>query len=90
MDVIEIDAASVNGVDDIRELQQRVGNAPAKSKYKVYIFDEAHRISPNAFDAFLKTLEEPPEHVIFILASTEIRNFPPRCSPAANALSSAP
>src|SRR5579859_1269495 len=77
LDVIEIDAASVNGIDDIRELQQRVGNAPAKAKYKVYIFDEAHRISKAAFDAFLKTLEEPPEHVIFILASTEIHAFPP-------------
>ncbi|HJT24643.1 MAG TPA: DNA polymerase III subunit gamma/tau, partial [bacterium] len=76
MDIIEIDAASVNGIDDIRELQQRVGNAPAKAKYKVYIFDEAHRISKAAFDAFLKTLEEPPPHVVFILASTEIHSFP--------------
>ncbi len=77
MDIIEIDAASVNGIDDIRDLQQRVANAPAKAKYKVYIFDEAHRISKAAFDAFLKTLEEPPAHVIFILASTEIHQFPP-------------
>jgi DNA polymerase-3 subunit gamma/tau len=76
LDVIEIDAASVNGIDDIRDLQQRVANAPAKAKYKVYIFDEAHRISKPAFDAFLKTLEEPPAHVIFILASTEIQQFP--------------
>ncbi len=76
LDVIEIDAASVNGIDDIRDLQQRVGNAPAKTKYKVYIFDEAHRISKAAFDAFLKTLEEPPAHVIFILASTDIHAFP--------------
>ncbi len=76
MDIIEIDAASVNGIDDIRDLQQRVGNAPAKAKYKVYIFDEAHRISKAAFDAFLKTLEEPPAHVVFILASTEIHSFP--------------
>jgi DNA polymerase III subunit gamma/tau len=75
-DIVEIDAAAVNGIDDIRELQQRVGNAPATAKYKVYIFDEAHRISKPAFDAFLKTLEEPPEHVIFILASTEIHAFP--------------
>ncbi len=75
-DIVEIDAAAVNGIDDIRELQQRVGNAPAKAKYKVYIFDEAHRISKPAFDAFLKTLEEPPDHVIFILASTEIHAFP--------------
>jgi DNA polymerase-3 subunit gamma/tau len=76
LDIIEIDAASVNGIDAIRDLQQRVANSPAKSKYKVYIFDEAHRISKAAFDAFLKTLEEPPEHVIFILASTEIHQFP--------------
>ena len=60
MDVIEIDAAAVNGVDDIRKLQEQVGTYPAKAKYKVYIFDEAHRITKQAFDAFLKTLEEPP------------------------------
>ena len=76
MDVIEIDAAAVNGIDDIRKLQEQVGTYPAKGKYKVYIFDEAHRITKNAFDAFLKTLEEPPPHVIFILASTEIHEFP--------------
>ncbi len=76
MDVIEIDAASVNGIDGIRALQEQVGTYPAKGKYKVYIFDEAHRISKAAFDAFLKTLEEPPAHVIFILASTEIHEFP--------------
>lgn len=76
LDVIEIDAASVNGIDDIRQLQEQVATYPAKSKYKVYIFDEAHRISKPAFDAFLKTLEEPPAHVIFILASTEIQMFP--------------
>src|SRR5579872_2649113 len=76
MDVIEIDAASVNGIDGIRALQEQVGTYPAKGKYKVYIFDEAHRISKAAFDAFLKTLEEPPAHVIFILASTEIHQFP--------------
>lgn len=76
MDVIEIDAASVNGIDGIRELQQQVGTYPLKGKYKVYIFDEAHRISKAAFDAFLKTLEEPPAHVVFILASTEIHSIP--------------
>ncbi len=76
MDVIEIDAASVNGIDGIRELQTQVGTFPLKGKYKVYIFDEAHRISKPAFDAFLKTLEEPPAHVVFILASTEIHNIP--------------
>lgn len=76
MDVIEIDAASFNRVEDIRNLQEQVGTYPAKAKYKVYIFDEAHRITRPAFDAFLKTLEEPPAHVIFILASTEIHQFP--------------
>lgn len=76
MDVIEIDAASFNRIEDIRNLQEQVGTYPAKAKYKVYIFDEAHRISKAAFDAFLKTLEEPPAHVIFILASTEIHQFP--------------
>jgi DNA polymerase-3 subunit gamma/tau len=76
MDVIEIDSASFNGVDDIRSLQEQVGTYPAKGKYKIYIFDEAHRITKQAFDAFLKTLEEPPAHVIFILASTEIHQFP--------------
>ncbi|HVM31838.1 MAG TPA: DNA polymerase III subunit gamma/tau [bacterium] len=77
MDVIEIDAASFNRVEDIRNLQEQVGTYPSKAKYKVYIFDEAHRITRAAFDAFLKTLEEPPAHVIFILASTEIHQFPP-------------
>jgi len=76
MDVIEIDAASVNGIEGIRSLQEQVGTYPSKGKYKVYIFDEAHRISKAAFDAFLKTLEEPPAHVVFILASTEIHQFP--------------
>jgi DNA polymerase-3 subunit gamma/tau len=77
LDVIEIDAASVNGVDGIRALQEQIGTYPAKGKYKVYIFDEAHRITKAAFDAFLKTLEEPPAHVVFVLASTEIHMFPP-------------
>ncbi|HET9868968.1 MAG TPA: DNA polymerase III subunit gamma/tau [bacterium] len=77
MDVIEIDAASFNRVEDIRNLQEQVGTYPATAKYKVYIFDEAHRITRAAFDAFHKTLEEPPAHVIFILASTEIHQFPP-------------
>ncbi len=76
LDVIEIDAASMNSVDDIRKLQEQVGTYPAKGKFKVYIFDEAHRMSGSAFDAFLKTLEEPPAHVVFILASTEIHKFP--------------
>lgn len=76
LDVIEIDAASLNRIDDIRNLQEQIGTCPAKGKYKVYILDEAHRITKNAFDAFLKTLEEPPAHVVFVLASTEIHEFP--------------
>lgn len=76
LDVIEIDSAAFNRVEDMRSLQETVGTSPAKGKYKVYIFDEAHRITPQAFDVFLKTLEEPPAHVIFILASTEIHKFP--------------
>ena len=71
MDIIEIDAASNNGVDEIRELRERVYYLPANGKYKVYIIDEAHMITTQGFNAFLKTLEEPPKHVIFILATTE-------------------
>ena len=70
-DVIEIDGASNNGVDQVRELIERVRYAPLKGRYKVYIIDEAHMISTQAFNALLKTLEEPPENVIFILATTE-------------------
>ncbi len=83
MDVIEIDAASNNGVDEIRELRERVYYLPAKGKYKVYIIDEAHMITTQGFNAFLKTLEEPPDHVIFILATTEpekiLRTIHSRC-----------
>lgn len=70
-DIIEIDAASNNGVDEIRSLVDRVKFAPIKSKYKVYIIDEVHMMTTGAFNAFLKTIEEPPAHVIFILATTE-------------------
>lgn len=70
-DVIEIDAASNNGVDEIRAMKDRIGFLPAGSKYKIYIIDEVHMLSTSAFNAFLKTLEEPPKHVIFILATTE-------------------
>lgn len=70
-DIIEIDAASNNGVDEIRNLVDRVKFAPINSKYKVYIIDEVHMMTTGAFNAFLKTIEEPPEHVIFILATTE-------------------
>ena len=71
VDVIEIDAASNNGVDEIRELKNKVSLVPSISKYKVYIIDEVHMLSTSAFNALLKTLEEPPSHVIFILATTD-------------------
>ena len=75
-DIIEIDAASNNGVDEIRELRNNITLAPTSSKYKVYIIDEVHMLSPGAFNALLKTLEEPPEHAIFILATTEVYKVP--------------
>ncbi|MCT4605501.1 MAG: DNA polymerase III subunit gamma/tau [Marinisporobacter sp.] len=76
MDVIEIDAASNNGVDDIRELRENVKYPPTRGKYKVYIVDEVHMLSTGAFNALLKTLEEPPSYVIFILATTEPHKIP--------------
>jgi DNA polymerase-3 subunit gamma/tau len=76
MDVIEMDAASNNGVDDIRDLRDKVKFLPVKSKYKVYIIDEVHMLSKGAFNALLKTLEEPPEHLLFILATTEPQKIP--------------
>lgn len=76
LDVIEIDAASNNGVDEIRELREKVRYAPAECRYKVYIIDEVHMLSTAAFNALLKTLEEPPAHVIFILATTEAHKIP--------------
>ncbi len=75
-DVIEIDAASNNGVDEIRELREKVKYVPSVCKYKVYIIDEVHMLSTSAFNALLKTLEEPPKHAIFILATTEIHKIP--------------
>ncbi len=75
-DVIEIDGASNNSVDDVRELRENVNFAPVKSKYKVYIIDEVHMLSTAAFNALLKTLEEPPPHVVFIFATTEIHKIP--------------
>ena len=75
-DIIEIDAASNNGVDEIRELRNNITLAPSMSKYKIYIIDEVHMLSTGAFNALLKTLEEPPEHAIFILATTEIYKVP--------------
>lgn len=76
MNVIEIDAASNNGVDNIREIVDEVSYSPAEGKYKVYIIDEVHMLSIGAFNALLKTLEEPPEYVIFILATTEVHKIP--------------
>lgn len=76
LDVVEIDAASNNGVDNIRELREETVYTPAKAKYRVYIIDEAHMLSTGAFNALLKTLEEPPAYVIFILATTEVHKIP--------------
>lgn len=76
MDVVEIDAASNNGVDNIRDLREEVNYTPTRGKYRVYIIDEVHMLSTGAFNALLKTLEEPPAHVIFILATTEVHKLP--------------
>ena len=75
-DIIEIDAASNNGVDEIRELRDKINLVPSNSKYKVYIIDEVHMLTVGAFNALLKTLEEPPSHVIFVLATTETYKVP--------------
>ncbi len=75
-DVVEIDAASNNGVDNIRDLREEVNYTPTRGKYRVYIIDEVHMLSTGAFNALLKTLEEPPSHVIFILATTEVHKLP--------------
>ena len=77
MDVFEIDAASNRGIDEIRDLRETVKFAPAEGRYKVYIIDEVHMLTSEAFNALLKTLEEPPEHVVFILATTEAHKVPP-------------
>ena len=76
VDIIEIDAASNNGVDEIRELKSKINIVPTYLKYKIYIIDEVHMLSIGAFNALLKTLEEPPSHVIFILATTELQKVP--------------
>ena len=76
LDIIEIDAASNTGVDNIRDLREKALIAPTKGKYKVYIIDEVHMLSKSAFNALLKTLEEPPEHVVFILATTDLEKVP--------------
>jgi len=76
VDVIEIDAASNRGIDEIRTLRENVKYAPARGRYKVYIIDEVHQLTAHAFDALLKTLEEPPSHVVFVLATTDPRDIP--------------
>ncbi|MBQ9952070.1 MAG: DNA polymerase III subunit gamma/tau [Clostridia bacterium] len=76
MDVVEIDAASNNGVDEIRDLREKIKYPPSVTKYKVYIIDEVHMLSTGAFNALLKTLEEPPKHAVFILATTEPQKLP--------------
>jgi DNA polymerase-3 subunit gamma/tau len=76
LDVVEIDGASNNGVDQVRDLRETVRYAPAQGKFKVYIIDEVHMLSPNAFNALWKTLEEPPDHVKFLFATTEIEKVP--------------
>ena len=76
LDVIEIDGASNNGVDAVRELRETIGYMPSSGKYKIYIIDEVHMLSTSAFNALLKTLEEPPPHVIFIMATTEAQKIP--------------
>src|ERR1700759_921873 len=76
MDIIEIDAASSRRIDEIRELRDKVYVAPTSAKYKVYIIDEVHMLTKEAFNALLKTLEEPPAHVVFILATTDAHKLP--------------
>ena len=76
LDVLEIDAASNRGIDDIRDLKEKVNLAPSRGKYKVYIIDEVHMLTPEAFNALLKTLEEPPEKVVFILCTTNPEKLP--------------
>src|SRR6266478_1107938 len=76
LDLIEIDAASNRGIDEIRDLRDKVRFAPSMGQYKVYVIDEAHQLTAEAFNALLKTLEEPPPHVIFVLATTEAGKIP--------------
>ena len=77
LDLIEIDAASNTSVDDVRDLREKINFSPSMGKYKVYIIDEVHMLSNAAFNALLKTLEEPPAHAIFVLATTEVYKIPP-------------
>jgi DNA polymerase-3 subunit gamma/tau len=76
VDVVEIDAASNNGVDNVRDIVEAVKYRPARDRYKVFVVDEVHMLSPGAFNALLKTLEEPPEHVVFVLATTDVHRVP--------------
>ena len=76
VDVIEIDAATNRGIDEIRELRDAARYAPARDRYKIYILDEAHQITDAAFNALLKTLEEPPDHVVFMMATTQPEDIP--------------
>ena len=76
LDVMEIDAASNNGVAEIRDLREKITFPPVSCRYKVYIVDEVHMLSSSAFNALLKTLEEPPKHAVFILATTEVHKMP--------------
>jgi DNA polymerase-3 subunit gamma/tau len=76
IDIIEIDAASNNGVDEVRQIKENTQYRPSAGRFKVYIIDEVHMLTPQAFNALLKTLEEPPEHIIFILATTEVQKLP--------------
>src|SRR6266568_3578812 len=77
LDLVEIDAASNRGIDDIRDLREKVAYRPNEGRYRVYIIDEAHELTPAAWDALLKTLEEPPPHALFVLATTEAHKVPP-------------
>src|SRR5262249_28070176 len=76
IDVLEIDGASNRGIDEVREVRQNVQYRPSRSRYKIYIIDEVHMLTPPAFNALLKTLEEPPGHVKFIFATTEVQKIP--------------
>src|SRR6201996_9302449 len=76
VDVIEIDAATNRGIDEIRELRDAARYRPARDRYKIYILDEAHQITDAAFNALLKTLEEPPDHIVFMMATTQPEDFP--------------
>ena len=76
LDLIEIDAASNRGIDEIRDLREKIGFRPNEARYKVYIIDEVHMLTKEAFNALLKTLEEPPPHAIFVLATTEPDRVP--------------